>query len=77
MEEKAVQGTLHGQRVREERRKRNEDRIVNGYQLKHGQPWYAGLGFNKDPRSHNKCIPLTFINFYLYLDQVACGRLIK
>ena len=60
MEEKAGQGTLHGQRVREEeegvRKKRNEDRIVNGYQLKHGQPWYAGLGFNKDPRSHKKCI---------------------
>ena len=51
MEEKADQGTLHGKRKR-----RNEDRIVNGYQLKHGQPWYAGLGFNKDPRSHNKCI---------------------
>lgn len=71
MEEKAGQGTLHGQKVREEeavvakkRKKRNEDRIVNGYQLKHGQPWYAGLGFNKDPRSHNKCIPLTCINYY-------------
>ena len=69
MEEKAVQGTLHGQRVREEevekkRERRNEDRIVNGYQLKHGQPWYAGLGFNKDPRSHNKGIPLTCIKYY-------------
>ena len=38
--------------------KRKEDRIANGYQLKHGQPWYAGLGFNKDPRSRNKCIHL-------------------
>ena len=35
---------------KKEKDKRNEDRIVNGYQLDFGQPWYAGLGFNRDPR---------------------------
>ena len=33
--------------------KKNEDRIVNGYRLESGQPWYAGLGSNKDPRCFN------------------------
>ena len=30
--------------------RKNEDRIVNGYELDFGQPWYAGLGFSRDPR---------------------------
>ena len=30
--------------------RKNEDRIVNGYQLDSGQPWYAGLGYDRDPR---------------------------
>ena len=30
--------------------RKNEDRIVNGYQLDFGQPWYAGLGYQRDPR---------------------------
>ena len=34
-------------------KKRNEDRIVNGYQLTKGQPWYAAIGSNVDPRCFN------------------------
>ena len=34
-------------------KKRNEDRIVNGYQLIKGQPWYAAIGSNVDPRCFN------------------------
>ena len=33
-----------------EEKKREEDRIVNGYQLDSGQPWFAGLGYEREPK---------------------------
>ena len=50
-------GTLSADRVRQKvkKKKKDEDRIVNGYELDNGQPWYAGLGFQQiqtDPRYH-------------------------
>jgi len=45
------EGMLPAGRVQDEKEKKNEDRIVNGYQLDVGQPWYAGLGYDRDPRT--------------------------
>ena len=40
----------NGEEKKREEKKREEDRIVNGYQLDSGQPWYAALGNNVDPK---------------------------
>ena len=44
-------GTLSADRVQQKvkKKKKDEDRIVNGYELENGQPWYAGFGYI-DPR---------------------------
>ena len=47
--------------------RKNEDRIVNGYELDFGQPWYAGLGFSRDPR-------FFFLNFFLLQINLRSDR---
>ena len=50
----------------ERKKKTNEDRIVNGYQLDSGQPWYAGLGFDRDPR---------YLKIEMFVDQKSESKL--
>ena len=57
LQQRTQMGTLSADRVRQKvkKKKKDEDRIVNGYELENGQPWYAGLGFQQiqtDPRYH-------------------------
>ena len=51
LQQRTQMGTLSADRVQQKvkKKKKDEDRIVNGYELENGQPWYAGFGYI-DPR---------------------------
>jgi len=51
MQERRAGMSSGAKRVKREAKRKNEDRIVNGYQLDSGQPWYAALGNNVDPKT--------------------------